>query len=105
MREGVKRNGRGPNTQFRGRLELGKSEKLKERGFLSLGFLTMFGVRLSGLSQSWTRPNGLLRFPIQKAGVDHPHIHTQPSASSRQDHRELGKCHALSTPGHFQLKQ
>lgn len=58
---------------------MGKSEKLKKRGFLSVGFLTRFGVWLSDLGQSRRRPNGLLRFPIQKAGRDCPHIHTHPA--------------------------
>lgn len=71
-----------------------------------LGFLTTFGVWLSGPGQSWTRPNGLPRFPGPKAGMDHhPRVHTPPPASSRRDHSELGRRHASSTPGRCQWKR
>lgn len=76
---GVKGNGRGLDTQFwrrLGHLKLGKLEKLKERGLLSLGSHNVWIP-----DQSRTRLNGFLRFPIQEAAMDHPDLHTEPCTS------------------------
>lgn len=80
---------------YQDQVELGKSEKLQERGFVSLGFLTRSGFWFSGLAQSRTRPKGFLRLPIQETVEDHT-----PTSTLRPLLPALLCERAVSTGGH-----